>query len=173
MGFLDRRGLPEVDYAALTQAVGARVRVIAWGRGEDGPVVGLTDRLAIAPAAGADGWTFVAWDSIERGGWDPKNRRLHWTGDGLEGSVTLSEPGQLPEFFRERVEASILLERVLETGVGSKVTISARRNPGAPDSPLSWQVKPGLATLDGAARRVVEAELARLRTEYDISGSIW
>ena len=62
MGLFDRAGLPSDDFRSLGEAIGGRVRVLAWARGADGVVVGLPDRLAIQAS---DGWRFVGWNDID------------------------------------------------------------------------------------------------------------
>ncbi len=168
MGIFGRTKLePETD-AALTALVGRRPRPLAIGRGGDGQVVGLVDRLAYR----ADGdWRQEFWHEVERGSWDPATRQLRWTnvaGDAHE--VELITPGLLPDLFNERVTASIACLQVVDlTGTGTAV-ITARRDLGEPTAPLIWRTSPGKGVRAGqvAGDPLVVRELERLRAEYDL-----
>lgn len=167
MGLFDRAGLPRDAFAGLTEAVGARVRVLAWARGADGPVVGLADRLALS----CDGWRFIGWHEIDSGGWDAETGRLRWRlVDGETGEVNLADPGALPDLFRERVTASIVVQERVNLARGRTAIIVARRRLDGGSSPLVWSVteQGGRFTADQEAH--AEAELARLQSEYDFAG---
>lgn len=167
MLWFDRAGLDAADYEALRREVGARrPRVLAWAKVEDGVAAGLPDRLAVRRG---DAWTHVAWDDVVSGGWDDQASRLDWvTGDGADG-VALAEPGRLPELFRERVQASILLQQHLEIAGTGGVTVTARRNPADPRAEVRWVVLPrrGARLDDPRVAAVVEPEVARLRAEWE------
>lgn len=167
MGLFDRGGLSATERAELAEALGGAPRALAWGRTDGGrPVVGLADRLAIRDP---EGWRCVAWQAIDRGGWDPATARLRWTCGGVDGGVHLTETGQLPDLFRERVAASIVLQQAVELGGRKRATISARRDPGAASGPIEWRVALPAGDLDADQRRVLDAEVGRLRAEYDIA----
>lgn len=167
MGLFDRGGLSAAERADLADAVGGVPRVLAVGRTDgDRPVAGLPDRLAIR---NPDGWRCVAWQAIDRGGWDPATAELRWTCGGVEGSVHLTEIGRLPDLFRERVAASIVLQQTVELGGRKRATITARRDPGVASGPIEWRVALPPGELGADQRRVLDAEVARLRTEYDIA----
>ena len=168
MGLFDRAGLPSEDFRSLGEAIGGRVRVLAWARGADGVVVGLPDRLAIQTR---DGWRFVGWHDIDKGGWDAPSGRLRWTLlDGAADDVVLAEPGSLPDLFRERVGASIVVQQRFELGRGRAAMIVARRRLGDGRHPLIWSLSRHGGPFDVAQSDQAEAELARLRREYDIAG---
>ena len=166
MGLFDRAGLPRAVYASLAAEVGGRPRVLAWARGANGPVVGTSDRLAIAAS---EGWQLVPWHQIASGGWDASSGRLRWTSvDGAEHGMVLDDPGSLPELFRERVDASIVVQERFELERGRAAMIVARRRLDDQRAPLIWSVSPlgGAWSADQTARSA--AELARLQAEYDI-----
>lgn len=166
MSFFRRGGLDKAVYAALDAAAGGRAKVLAWGRTEAGVVVGLVDRLAIGDG---DEWQFVPWHEIETGGWNAETSRLHWQlVTGSEGAVTLVEPGGLPGLFRERIEATIVLRLPYEPAGSSRaVTITGRRALGA-DQDIIWGWSAAdRARLSPAVVRDIEAELARVRAEYE------
>ena len=51
MGLFDRAGLPSEDFRSLGEAIGGRVRVLAWARGADGVVVGKASAFTWLPIA--------------------------------------------------------------------------------------------------------------------------
>lgn len=140
---------------------------MAVGSGPDGVAVGLKDRLCVSTG---DGWTEVWWHAIAQGGWDTDASELHWIDlDGVEHRITLDSPGRIPEFFRERVEATIVIQHLVNVGDGRVLVVSARRNLASPDDAATWAIsgKPWvLADTDAVAR--ANAELVRLRAEYEI-----
>ena len=158
--------LPRDEAASLAEHLGHRPRVLAWGQGEDGVVVALDDRLTFR---GADGWTDVPWHRIFSGGLGGDGDTLRWRLlDGTPGEVRLERPGRIPEAFRERVEATILLQRQLVYSPGRVIVVSARRDLGNPDAAATWAVhsSPGVPLEDPEVRAFADAELERLRTEY-------
>jgi len=145
-----------------------RSAVLAVGSSADGQVVATTDSLWY-PAA--DGWSHQPWHQITHGGWDRDSQQLHWRGqDQTEHSLHLTESGRLPEVFNERVTESIVVQRVVDLSGPGAAVISARRDLGRGDSPLEWHVEPttGTAPESVLTDQLVAAELARLRSEYDV-----
>lgn len=169
MLWFDRGGLDAGEYSALSEFLGVRrPRVLAWAPTADGIVVGLPDALVVR----ADkGWTKIAWTQIVRGGWDSTSSAFTWTlSDGQRGGVAVDEPGRLPELFRERVTASIIVNQPLEDRALRGVTVVARRNPAAPQDEWDWQIIPPAAgPLTRGAQALAEQELARIRADYEIS----
>ena len=167
MGLFDRAGLPQDDFRSLGEAVGGRVRVLAWARGDEGVVVGLAGSLAIGAP---DGWRFVPWHEIDNGGWRAESGRLRWTLlSGERGEVVLDQPGQLPDLFRERVAASIVVHERFELERGRAAMIVARRRLDDERAPLIWSSTRQGGPFDAAQSDRAEAELARLKAEYDIA----
>lgn len=166
MNLFARGSLPTADAASLRAEVGRPVRPLAWARTADGVVVGLVDALAQRMASG---WTLTAWHEIVTGGF--ADGVLRWTGeDGVRHEAEITEPGRLPELFKERVDATFLLQRQITVGRGRLVVVSARRDLGRPEAPATWTVTagPGVDLADPSTRAVADAELARLRAEYAI-----
>jgi hypothetical protein len=160
--FAKQRTDPEL--AAL---IGRRA-VLAIGTSEDGQVVATADSLWYPTG---DGWSRQPWHQIVHGGWDRADSLLRWRDtDRVEHSVHLTQTGRLPEVFNERVTESIVVQRMVNlTGPGAAV-ITARRDLGRPDAELEWRVEPTTGTRPAAvaADPQVSAELARLRSEYDV-----
>jgi hypothetical protein len=64
-----------------------------------------------------DGWRAWAWHDLLRGDWRPEEGRLGWRdADGLCHSLVLTDPGDLPPVFRERIDATFLVEERVELG---------------------------------------------------------
>ncbi len=184
------RGLPPETYDGWRTSLSARpdapVRILAWARSEHGFVVGspaLLSVLDVPPSAAeggeegtaAPGWRHVAWHQVEHGGWNAESRSLSWTlYGGRRGRVGLSEPGRLPELFRERVAASIVVERFVAIRGERGVTITARRDLGEGGG-LSWHstLTRGLSwNVEGVADVAARAS-AELQSEYGPASAGW
>lgn len=164
------RGLPRPAYAAWIESLadhpGRPRRILAWALGPQGYVVG-------SPAAlswGGPDWCHVGWHEIERGGWNAETATLSWTlYGGRRGSAALAPPRRLPELFRERVAASIALERFVSVAGDRGVIVTARRDLGI-DGGISWHstLTRGLTWQSDGVRAIADEALARLRSEYDL-----
>lgn len=166
-----RPRLPEEVRTAATRVVdevGSETRVLAWGRDGQHYAVGFPGHLAYDDGTG---WTVVAWHRIVRGGWDRESQRLTWVDyDGRHGDLPLAEPGTVPELFKERVEASILVRRQVSVpGTKHGVVVVGRRVLGAEPPVLEWhaQLNKGTRWSDPGARTAAEEALASLKSEYD------
>ncbi len=167
MGLFDRAGLSRGDFTSLSAAAPGRVRVLAWASSADGPVVGLVDRLAWSSS---DGWRFVGWHEIASGGWDVTSGTLRWTlVTGETENLLLDDPGSLPDLFRERVDASIVVQQRVELADDLAALIVARRLLDDDTAPLIWSLNRQGESWDAAQEAQADAELARLQAEYDIS----
>ncbi len=165
------RGIPQPVYdswaSSLRAQPGRQVRVLAWAKTPEGFAVGSPSALSI----GEDSWDHLGWHEIERGGWDGETGRLTWTRYGGEmGSVEITEPGRLPEVFRERVSASIVLEKFVPIVNNRGVVISGRRNLADGELEITWNsaLGRGLSYQTEGVRSAVDEALAQVRTEYDM-----
>ena len=171
------RGLPPAVHrswaASLGRLPGREVRVLAWAQTGSGFAVGSRSALSF-PAP--DGWSHLGWHEIARGGWDAGPQRLHWTTvGGVEDSLELQRPGRLPELFRERVAASIVLERFVPLDGRRGVLVTGRRDLSATDRPIVWQATlgPGLSWSTPGVGAAADAALLRLKIEYDTGEEGW
>lgn len=150
----------------VAELVGQRPSVLAWGTGEAATVLGLRYAFAVKE----DAWRLVGYHTVARGGWRPDVRVLWWEDlDQTMHEVNLDDPGQFPELFRERVNATILADRVVgETGCQARIT--ARRDLADVDARVHWAASPMGATssTDPAYEQLVEAGIAALRIDYGI-----
>ena len=151
---------------------------MAWATTPDGFAIGLPGALSIGSESVESGpvWTHLGWHRIEHGGWDVATRRLSWRtyvgeggGAGERGGVELTAPGRLPELFRERVAASIVLERFVPLTGDRGVVITARRDL-ADGTEIDWHttLTRGLTWVTPGVRETVDSLVAELRTEYDV-----
>ena len=189
---------------SLQGSVGAPARVLAWARADDDGVaigspalfsVGASAHLPAAgepagprgsgesgqaeepddaPAPGA-GWRHLGWHEIEHGGWNAESRSLSWTlYGGRRGRVGLPEPGRLPELFRERVAASIVVERFVPIRGERGVTVTARRDLGGSGA-ITWHstLTRGLSwSTPGVTEEAARAS-AELQSEYGSASAGW
>lgn len=155
--------------AALAAAApGAPTRVLAWGRHGEHYAFGFISHLVYDDGSG---WRILPWHRIARGGWDKDAQRLTWVDyDGGRGDLPLTEPGSVPELFKERVEASILVSRQVPVeGTKHGVVVIGRRVLGTEPAVLEWHasLNTGTRWSDPGAREGAEAALAALKAEYD------
>jgi hypothetical protein len=165
------RGLPQAAYAAwkasLAQTPGRPARILAWAKGPAGFVVGSPAALSWG---GEAGWSHVGWHEIEHGGWNAETATLSWTlHGGRRGSVGLDEPARLPELFRERIAATIALERFVPVVGDRGVIVTARRDLGDHGA-ISWHssLTRGLTWHSDGVQAAADRAMAELRSEYDL-----
>jgi hypothetical protein len=170
------RGLPRDAYSSWVSSLrvdpGRPARILAWA---GGPSRSGTEQFCIGSPAvlsygGPTGWKHVGWHLIERGGWNGELHQLSWVQlDGRRDAVQLDKPGRLPELFRERVEASIVVKQFVPLAGERGVTISARRDLGAAGG-IDWHTSltRGLSAQSQAVQQAVDDALAATRAEYDM-----
>ena len=121
------------------------------------------------------GWKHVGWHEIERGSWNAELGKLSWVLHAApgkpspRGSLELVEPGRLPELFRERISATIAIEKFVPLLGERGVTISARRDLGGGGA-VAWHstLTRGLSWETDGVRAAVDQAMEQLRTEYDV-----
>lgn len=158
--------LSREDSAWIQHHIGQRPAILAWAETADGVVVALTDRLLIRRV---DDWEDVPWDDILSGGWDPEREEIRWrrVSTSEEATVVVTVPRRLPEVFRERVEATILVQRVVQAGPGRSITLTGRRSLADESAPIRWTAHPAPGVrMQKETLRFAEEELARLQAEY-------
>lgn len=114
-------------------------------------------------------WTLLGWHEFERGGFNAQNSSLTWQrAGGRRGSLYLAEPGPVPDVFRERIEATVVLEdRVPIPGTREGGLVSARRDLTVEPPAIVWSTHRGRGTPDTAeVQALLDARLERLRAEY-------
>ena len=145
--------------------VAAGERLLAWTDTPDGAVGGTRDALYL-PAGR------VPWEQVEAADWDLETSILRVSEVGSFGEVRpvhllrIEEPGRLLELVRERVTASVVLQRHTAIRGQRGVRVIARRAPRG-DQPLQWvyEYDDGIDPEAPDVRAVAERALAEARHE--------
>lgn len=151
-------------------------RLLAWAEAGSGARVGGTrdalyvaDRVEGAPDSGV---TRIPWEQVEAADWDTDSSVLRVTEVGSWGerrpehTFTIDEPGRLLELVRERVTASVVLQRHVALDGRRGVRVIARRAPRG-DQPLQWvyEYDEGIDPDDPFVQHAAAEALAAARDE--------
>lgn len=117
----------------------------------------------------------VRWDQVQGADWDTEAEVLRVTEVGTWGAerpvhdLALPDPGRLLEFVRERITASIVLQRHVPIHDGAGVFVIARRRLGT-DAPLQWvyEFQAGIDPDDPDVRRAAAAALVVAQEELGV-----
>ncbi|UAL31065.1 hypothetical protein K8W59_06150 [Nocardioides rotundus] len=148
--------------------LGTGEKVLAWVDAEDGrTLAGTRDALHLLPEEQR-----IPWEQVQAAEWDRDTSTLtvsevgEWGRPRPEHSFTLDAPGRLLELVRERVTASVVLQREAPVRGRRGVRVIARRAP-AGDRALRWiyEYDDGLDPDDPAVRDTLRALLARAHEE--------
>ena len=140
--------------------------VLAWAEATDGTVVaGTRDALYV-------GATRLPWERVEAADWDRDADRLRvsevgtWGEERVEHTFSFDEPGRLLELVRERVTASVVLQRHVRVTGRQGLRVIARRAPRG-DQPVAWfyEYDEGVDPDAPAVREAAEAALLAARDE--------
>lgn len=132
-------GVPQVPDPVSRAAALERGQKVLAGAQDDhtGHWVLVTPwRLVVVdPAAFGESARVVdrPWRDVDAGGWDPHTGTLtvSWVGHGAALAWRLwsrTGPGRVPEAFRERVQASVVLTRSVDLGSGRRVRVVIRKD---------------------------------------------
>jgi hypothetical protein len=144
-------------------------RVLAAAVAQDGtPVAGTREALHI-------GESRIPWETVEKADWDSDTRTLVVSEVGTWGAprpvhrVVVAEPGRLLELVRERVTASVVLQRYVTVRGRRGLAVIARRPPGS-DEPLTWvyEFDEGVDPDDPEVRELAERTLAQARNDVGL-----
>lgn len=154
--------------AAVRSSV--RGKVLAAAESYDGTwLVGTRDRLH---AIGPDGATRLAlpWEQVQRADWDVDTSTLQVEEVEEFGrpvssySFVLAAPGTLLELVRERVTASVVLQRRTELGRRRGFSVIGRRAPaGGGEVSWAYEFDRGVDPDDPDVRTAAEAALRDAR----------
>ncbi len=140
--------------------------VLAWAEATDGTVVaGTRDAVYV-------GSTRLPWEQVEAAEWDRDADLLRlsevgtWGERRVEHALSFDDPGRLLQLVRERVTASIVLQRHVSVDGRRGVRVIARRAPNR-DRPIAWfyEYDEGVDPADPAVREVAETALKTAREE--------
>lgn len=151
-------------------------KVLAAACSADGAwVLGTRDALLLLPAGEAAVPTRIAWEDVQAADWARDEDRLRVSEVGEYGrprpvhEVVLEEPGPLLQLVRERVTASVVLQRRAEVAEGRGLMVVGRRPPRGGDVAWSYELDPGLDPDDPAVRAAAEKGLRSAAEELGLS----
>ena len=162
-----RRTRPPVD-------VPAGEKVLAWAESSSGQVVaGTRDALYLADPDGQ--LTRLPWEQVEAADWDRDSSRFRisevgsWGEERAVHTLTIDGPGRVLELVRERVTASVVLQRHVALAGRRGLRVIARRPPRG-DRPLAWfyEYDEGVDPDDPTVRAAATAALAAARDEVGL-----
>jgi hypothetical protein len=159
--------------AGLPAEVAARVdgRALAFARSVDGTwVVGTRTALVVLRPDHAE---HIPWERIEGADWDRDASRLRFSEVGRYGAPRPAytfampevEPGGLLQLIRERVTASVVLQRGRLVSGKRGLKVIGRRSPAG--GPISWmhEYDDGVDPEDPEVVAVAAALLAQARAD--------
>ena len=154
-----RRTVPPVE-------VGAGEKVLAHAAATEGPVAAT--RVALYLPDGRR----IPWEQVEVADWDLDSETLRVSEVGTWGEVrpsytfTLAEPTRLLQLVRERVTASVVLQRHVPIRGKRGVRVIARRSPTGSGA-LSWlfEYDAGIDPGDGFVAQAAQEALLAARDE--------
>jgi hypothetical protein len=151
-------------------------KVLAHAQTADGTwLLGTRRFLVILPADGST--RRIPWEQVEDAAWDKESSRLTISEIGSYGeprpaySFEMDDPALLLQLVRERVTASIVLQRWVPVRGKQGLTVIGRRSPAG--GPVTWMVAydPGLEPADPEVAAVADAALGGARAEVGESGT--
>ena len=154
-----RRTAPPVEVAAGE-------KVLAWAASESGPVAGTRSALYLP------GGIRIPWEQVEAADWDLDAATLRvsevgtWGEPRPEYALVLSEPARLLQLVRERVTATVVLQRHVPVRGGRGVRVIARRS-ATGGRELTWlfEYDEGVDPDDPFVEQAAQEALAAARAE--------
>jgi hypothetical protein len=152
-------------------------RLLATAEADGAHLGGTRDALYIAEPLGAGSYelvetTRIPWEQVEAADWDRETSVLRvsevgsWGAARPEHRFTIEEPGLLLELVRERVTASVVLQRHVALEGRRGLRVIARRAPRG-DQPVHWvyEYDEGIDPHDPVVREAAEAALQAARED--------
>ncbi|MFG1812403.1 hypothetical protein ACGFIF_01450 [Kribbella sp. NPDC049174] len=170
------RELTESVTATSRHAAGGKEDILAAVQLTDGHWVAGTRSAVYLPTDSPDALRRVGWEQIERAGWDSEASLMHiyeTTAFGTPLRTTelkVEDPGRFGQLLRERVDASIVVQRHVPLSGKRGVRIVGRRNPADTDAPVAWNfvLDKGLEPDQPGVVDAAEAALKSVREEFGI-----
>ncbi|MFI6679076.1 hypothetical protein [Kribbella sp. NPDC050470] len=170
------RELTESVTATSKQAAGGKEDILAAVQLADGHWVAGTRAAVYLPTDTPGELRRVGWEAIERAGWDSEASVMHiyeTTAFGTPLRATelkLDDPGRFGQLLRERVDASIVVQRHVPLTGKRGVRIVGRRSPADTDAPVTWNfvLDKGLEPSQPGVVDAAEAALKEVRDEFGI-----
>ena len=152
-------------------------RVLAAAPATDGTwLLGTRDALHLVRSLSVEPVETIPWQQVERAEWDRDSERLRVSEVGEYGvrrpvhELAVTDPGTLLAFVRERVTASVVLQRRVVVSGRSGFTVIARRAPNGTGE-LSWayEFDAGVDPEDPQVRVLAEAGLRAAAEELGLA----
>lgn len=146
----------------------SKERVLAWCEADQGrQLAGTRAALYVLPQERR-----IGWEDVQAADWDRETSLLslaevgEWGQRRPEHRFSIEEPGRLLELVRERVTASVMLERHASLRGSRGVRVIARRSPEG-DRPIRWvyEFDNGIDPDDPEVRETARALLAQAHEE--------
>ena len=145
---------------------------LARADSEAGLVVGSRDALYVPTSAGH---VRVPWEQVESADWDSASDVLRvrevgtWGEPRSEYLLTIAEPGRLIELVRERVSATVVLQRHVAIEGSRGVRVIARRAPsGRRDITWLFEYDQGIDPEDPFVTSVANSALETARADVGL-----
>jgi hypothetical protein len=170
------RELADAVTAAARASTGHKEDVLAAVQLADGRWVAGTRAAVYLPSDSANADRRVGWEQIERANWDSESSVLHiyeTTDFGTPLRATelkVEDPGRFGQLLRERVDASIVVQRHVPLAGKRGVRIVGRRNPATTDAAITWNfvLDKGLEPSQPGLLDAAEAALRQVRDEFGV-----
>jgi hypothetical protein len=160
---------PQVPREVLDTALGAGEKVLAATRASDGTWL-LATRERFAAVADTGEVLRLPWEEVQRADWDRDTAtlRIEAVRDYGERTATsayhVEEPGALVPLVRERVDASIVLQRRVPVVGRRGFTVVARRPPsGRGEVTWSFEFDPGIHPDDAVVAAATDLALGEAK----------
>ena len=155
--------------------VAAGEKVLAWCQASDGRVAAGTRDAFYLVGPGPDEVRRVPWEQVESADWQSDTTTFRLLEVGSWGrprgihELVVPDPKLLPELVRERVTASVVLQRHVPVRGRRGVRVIARRAPRG-DSPIFWvyEFDEGIDPEDPQVKALAEETLAGLQDEVGL-----
>ncbi|MDP3966661.1 MAG: hypothetical protein Q8Q02_00135 [Nocardioides sp.] len=166
-----RRSIAVPREVARRAGLGRFGRVLAGALADDGTwLLGTRDALVRVPLQGEP--AVLPWEQVEHADWSKDGARLRITEVGAYGEPrpehvhAMSDPGLLVDLVRERVTASVVLQRHAVVREGRGLFVIGRRAPrGAGAVHWMFAFDAGLDPTDPAVRAAAQLALAEACAE--------
>ena len=170
------RELAAAVSAAARQSTGRKEDVLAAVQLANGRWVAGTRAAVYLPSDTADADRRVGWEQIERANWDSEASVLHvyeTTDFGTPLRATelkVEDPGRFGQLLRERVDASIVVQRHVPLAGKRGVRIVGRRNPADTDASITWNIvlDKGLEPSQPGVVEAADEALRHVRDEFGV-----
>lgn len=143
IGWRRRERLAEEVVGRLSLGRGSHEKPLAWAQGADQTwLVGTALALHVVGPLVGDEARRIPWEQVESADWDLEDSRLRVVEIGEFGqprpsyALVVEDPHELLQLLRERVTASIVLQRRVVLSQGRGLSVIGRRSPAG--GPISW-----------------------------------